>query len=299
MLQENKNTGIRNFLPPLGESGINYSSLLNYSQSVPSTNIYGIKYVEAEKEIYVVRNKRFVVKEKQFLVINKGQEFYIDLREKKLVKGFCINLDEALLQKVFYEMKSAEEKLLNYPLNDGQGHIEFHEDVFSSHDIFSNFLTGAIRQLRSNGTEYPCDIYSFYNEAAYHLLRSQKFVAGQIEKIKASKPSTKKEIFNRVNTAKNIIDNDITQKLEIDFLARESSLSEFHFYRSFKEAFGVTPHQYILKKRLEKSLALLQEGKLSVTDVAYHSGFNDVCAFSKSFKKLYKVAPTRLDLTIA
>ncbi len=76
MQQENKNTGIRNFLPSLGESGINYSSLLNYSQRVPFTNIYGIKYVEAEKEIYIVRNKRFVVRERQFLVINKGQEFY-------------------------------------------------------------------------------------------------------------------------------------------------------------------------------------------------------------------------------
>ncbi len=195
-------------------------------------------------------------------------------------------------------MKSPEEKLLNYPLNDVKAHIEFHEDVFSSHDIFSNFLAGAIRQLRSTGNEYPGDIYSFYNEVAYHLLRSQKFVAGQIQKIKASKPSTKKEIFNRVNIAKNIIDNDITQKLEIDFLAREASLSEFHFYRSFKAAFDLTPHQYILKKRLETSLALLQEGKLSVTDVAYHSGFNDVCTFSKSFKKYYRVAPTRLALII-
>ncbi len=104
----------------------------------------------------------------------------------------------------------------------------------------------------------------------------------------------KEELYQRVNRAKNVIDEDISRKININLLAKEATLSEFHFYRSFKNAFGVSPHQYVLNKRLERSIELLKEGNYMLTEIAYRVGFNDIYSFSKSFKKRFNTCPSQL-----
>ncbi len=84
-----------------------------------------------------------------------------------------------------------------------------------------------------------------------------------MEKIKLPKSSIRKELFDRLNKAKDAIDEDISRKINISALAKEATLSEFYFHRSFKNAFGISPHQYVLNKRLEKSVELLKDGILS------------------------------------
>lgn len=105
-----------------------------------------------------------------------------------------------------------------------------------------------------------------------------------------SKPALLKQLIK----AKNLIDDDVTQRVDIETLASEASLSKFHFGRCFKDAFGISPYQYLLNKRLEKSVTLLKEGKWQVTEVAYEVGFADVYSFSRSFKKHFKKSPSQL-----
>lgn len=92
--------------------------------------------------------------------------------------------------------------------------------------------------------------------------------------------------------AKNIIDEDISRKVDIAMLANEATLSRFHFFRCFKNAFGMSPYQYVISKRLEKSMELLKEGTCQVTDVAYEVGFSNIYSFSRSFKKHFKMCPS-------
>ncbi len=114
-----------------------------------------------------------------------------------------------------------------------------------------------------------------------------------MEKINSPQNSNK-ELFDRLSKAKNAIDEDISRKININALAKEATLSEFHFYRSFKNAFGISPYQYVLNKRLEKSMELLKEGKFMLTEIAYQVGFNDIYSFSKSFKKHFNSCPSQL-----
>ncbi len=107
--------------------------------------------------------------------------------------------------------------------------------------------------------------------------------------------NTNPELFYRLNKAKHVIDTDISQKIHIRLLAKEATLSEFHFYRSFKNAFGISPYQYLLNKRLEKSIELLKEKKFRLTEIAYQVGFNDIYSFSKSFKKRFNTCPSRVE----
>ena len=69
-------------------------------------------------------------------------------------------------------------------------------------------------------------------------------------------------------------------------------MSEAHFARSFKAAFGETPHQYLLSRRMERAKALLRADELSVTDVCLAVGFTSLGSFSTQFRRFVGDSPT-------
>lgn len=81
---------------------------------------------------------------------------------------------------------------------------------------------------------------------------------------------------------------------EIKQVAIESSMSEFHFYRCFKQVTGRTPYQYMLEKRLAHGRELLNEKTMLVSEIATQCGFPDVFTFSKAFKRKYGLSPTKV-----
>ncbi|WP_081426453.1 helix-turn-helix transcriptional regulator [Sorangium cellulosum] len=74
-------------------------------------------------------------------------------------------------------------------------------------------------------------------------------------------------------------------------LARVSGVSEAHFARSFKEAFGVPPHRYLLTRRIERATALLRETDLSVTEIAFQTGWKSLGTFGRTFRDVTGESP--------
>ncbi|MEO9070654.1 MAG: AraC family transcriptional regulator [Ginsengibacter sp.] len=105
------------------------------------------------------------------------------------------------------------------------------------------------------------------------------------------------KLVARLTIAKNVLEENFSENVNIDALAKGVSFSKFHFCRSFKNAFGLSPHQFVLNKRLERSAELIIEGKLMITDIAYEVGFSDIYSFSKSFKKRFNASPSRFSET--
>jgi AraC family transcriptional regulator len=79
---------------------------------------------------------------------------------------------------------------------------------------------------------------------------------------------------------------------EIAEIAGICNLSEFHFYRSFKEAFGITPYQYLLKCRLNLARELMRQRSQSLSSIALSCNFPDLFTFSKAFKRQFGISPT-------
>src|SRR5262249_17475536 len=111
--------------------------------------------------------------------------------------------------------------------------------------------------------------------------------------IHSVKLETRKEILSRLKMARRYMDEACLRIDEISDVARNCNMSEFHFYRSFRQAFGVTPYQYLLNKRLELAKDLIHAGNMSMTEIASVCNFPDVFTFSKAFKRQFKVALTR------
>lgn len=91
--------------------------------------------------------------------------------------------------------------------------------------------------------------------------------------------------------AKDLIDSRYREPLDVPTLAHAARLSEAHFSREFRRAFGDTPHQYLLTRRLERAAALLRSTDRSISDVCFTVGLKSVGSFTTSFGRAYGVSP--------
>jgi AraC-like DNA-binding protein len=92
--------------------------------------------------------------------------------------------------------------------------------------------------------------------------------------------------------AKDLVDRSYAQPLDVDALARRAHCSPWHFSRRFKEAFGETPHQYVLSRRVERAQELLRNTELSVTEICLEVGFQSLGSFSAAFHRVAGMTPT-------
>ena len=92
--------------------------------------------------------------------------------------------------------------------------------------------------------------------------------------------------------AKDIADARYHEPLDVPALARAAYLSPAHFSREFRRAFGETPHQYLLTRRLERAAALLRNTDWSVAEICFTVGLRSVGSFTTSFRRVYGVSPT-------
>ena len=83
----------------------------------------------------------------------------------------------------------------------------------------------------------------------------------------------------------------LTENIPLEATAREVGISHFYFCRLFKQSTGITPHQYLIKCRIDRAKVLLKERKLSISDVAFEVGFSNQSHFTKHFKRLTGTTP--------
>jgi AraC-like DNA-binding protein len=94
----------------------------------------------------------------------------------------------------------------------------------------------------------------------------------------------------RMLRARDRMDRVFAEPLDIHVLAGVAGCSEAHFIRTFRAVFGETPHRYLQRRRVERAMHLLREGR-SVTDVCFDVGFNSLGTFSRTFSAVVGVSP--------
>jgi AraC-like DNA-binding protein len=104
-------------------------------------------------------------------------------------------------------------------------------------------------------------------------------------------PRTPRNAERGIARAVGLIDRDPCAPRRLDELAREASLSPYHFLRTFARVTGVTPHQYVLRARLRRAAVRLVADDARVVDVALDAGFGDVSNFNRAFRAEFGSAP--------
>ena len=98
-------------------------------------------------------------------------------------------------------------------------------------------------------------------------------------------------LLRRLLRARDRMDAASHEEWPVRRLADVSGVSEAHFARSFKDAFGVPPHRYLLTRRIEKATALLRDTDLAITDIAFQTGWSSLGTFGRIFRDITGKAP--------
>jgi AraC family transcriptional regulator len=272
---------------------VNYSELSDWEAQNYSAATYSIKYVLEGTEHYKIDNKLRAVSAGQFLVVNNDRPVHAFIKSRKKVKGFCFHLKTELLQDISHVNGSTHEKLIDDPFNKGAAPM-FDELIYGDHENELGFYLQKLKKcFDPNSAEINVDREEIFERLGHHFLKL-KSTTGIASHLKVIRNSTKTELIRRLDLAKQMIDQDISAELNVAMIARTAMLSPSYFLASFKKVYGISPYQYLIRRRLQTAKSLLGGTYTDIQSVAHSCGFADGAAFSKAFKKEFGIGPSRV-----
>jgi AraC-like DNA-binding protein len=100
------------------------------------------------------------------------------------------------------------------------------------------------------------------------------------------------DLNRRLLRARDAMDRAYAEPLNVRAVAAVAHVAEAHFIRSFRACFGETPHRYLQRRRVERSMFLLRETERSVTDICFDIGFSSLGTFSRTFREIVGETPS-------
>lgn len=244
-----------------------------------------IKMVLSGIENYSVNGKKYKLKSDRFLVVNNQSDVNVIIDDKKGVKGACLFPKKTLFNDVFRQHRNSCEALLNDPFKIEKADLL--EKAFSFRENRTGaFLENNIQFIIDNHRqEKELNFNAFYLKLVECMIFDQLELEGKLKNLSSTRKSTKEELYRRVSNAKIYIDDNYTERINLDVLAQNAYLSKYHFLRSFKALYKLSPYQYILSLRLEKARELLSMD-YSFAEVSNLIGFSDEKNLRKAIKRL-------------
>lgn len=101
------------------------------------------------------------------------------------------------------------------------------------------------------------------------------------------------DLNRRLLRARDAMDRSYAHPLDVPAVAAVAHISPAHFSRTFRAVFGETPHHYLQRRRIERSMFLLRETDRSITDICFDIGFTSLGTFSRTFRAIVGESPSR------
>jgi AraC family transcriptional regulator len=253
---------------------------------------FSIKFVVEGTIKYRCGHKEYNVEKDHFLLTSKQPYAKAYFESKHPVKSICIDICPSSIAGTFSVLHNKEDHNLDNYL---AGYFEYPHFFEQIYDTAKTQLGTQLKELSSmlnTGNVYDDLINEeWFLQLTEQIVLQEKGNCDALKNILSRKASTRKEIYERLLTGKEFIHAHYKQNPEIALVAKHCNLSVYHFFRSFKQAFSISPYQYMLHLRLAYALALMKTEMYTVTDIAEQCSFPDVFTFSKAFKKQYGLSP--------
>jgi len=115
----------------------------------------------------------------------------------------------------------------------------------------------------------------------------------EMDKLDFKKSSTRREVYSRLSRSAEYMEDMYNRNISLDELAKEANISKYHYLRSFKKLFNVTPCEYLSNIRITRAKNLLAETSSPVSEISFQLGFENTSHFSVNFKKITGYSPLR------
>lgn len=254
---------------------------------------FNLRFVLAGSESYHIGRRNLSVYPDSFLILNKGTQYSSQVDSDIPAQLFSINFDQNFLYD-FQSCHTTNSKVLlgKYGYDEGT-EFAFNETIYP----FKGDIKYNINHLKTHldrGTQDELLINEYLHHCLINYFRiyNEEFVE-KAEKLKFLNTSTRLEILRRLNLAKEYLYSNYNQNISLEKLAEHACLSVNHLLRTFKQAFNVTPHQFLIQLRLQRAQLLLKTTDYPINEVVNMIGFECPSSFIRLFKTHYKITPLK------
>ena len=217
---------INKLILPNNSNLINYSVLNEFYSPSPFRS-FSIKYVIDGSELYSVNGTKYVIKNQQYLLVNKFSEGFVEVDSKKTVTGICIDLAPNILSEVVACYLKPDASKADIDFDRFFNTPNFLENKYNATQThLGQFMLSVESVLLNNPTSEQYLTKEFYYMLAEKIVADHIPVFKQFQSIKAIKAETKKDLLRKLYKGKEYIDEHFTLSLSVEFIAAQVGLSD-------------------------------------------------------------------------
>ena len=212
------------------------------------------------------------VDDDSFLILNNGRVCATQIESTQPVESFSIYFRPGLVERAYGAMTLSIESALAQ----GDAVIERSARFMECLQPHDKHVSPVLRFIRIHLLR-GVDDEAWYDEQLQFLLERmlahREKLLQRIHELRVVRTTTRREIYRRISLATDFLHSNYTQPTSLDALSRAACLSKYHFLRLFTLVHGITPHQYLQRKRTNAALRLLQTTRLNIDEIAACVGF--------------------------
>jgi AraC family transcriptional regulator len=249
-----------------------------------------IKTILRGEEWYGIDGRQLAVRPGQYLVLNDDQQYSCRIQQQEKVKCLSVFFRKDFAAAVFQDLHTKAEQQLDQPFLHPGVIPEFYQTLNPVTPELQSQLWALVAALENNrNDESVTDEHLLF--LLEHLLISHRTDLKREAGIDAIKASTRQELYKRVCVARDLLHSSFNEQMDLKTISASACLSVPQLVRQFRSAFRCTPHQYLIRIRLEHAAALLRNTNQPVQDISMNTGFDTTSAFCRAFKSAYHLQP--------
>ncbi len=270
-----------------GDNSIIYSALTNYDGRLQADSL-SLKYTISGYEKYYINNNQYKVESGKFIITPPDLTIDAKFSNPTPVESLCIQLSNDLINAAFNNL------IFSNDLSENMRAINLVHDLNVYQSIEANTTVQSTVNSIIQHFNSPEIIAEKLQLMAQEVCNIQLQLNTKLVRIERIKKSTKSEIFHRIEKAKNFIELNFKDEINLDLIAENSALTKFDLIRYFKQIYQQTPYQYLMHLRLLRAKELIFENKYALETIALKLNFADLPSFSKAFKNYFGISPSKI-----
>jgi AraC-like DNA-binding protein len=238
----------------------------------PCTHALSIRAAWGGEERCKFNGRTVAVDDDSFLILNNGRICEAQIDSVQPVESFSIHFRPGLVERAYGAMTLAIEDALDRGDLVVERSAQFDESL-QPHDRLISPVVRFIKVHLLQGV----DDEAWYDEQLHFLLARmlahRDALVRRIDSLRLVRATTRHEIYRRISIATDFLHSNYGEGLDLTVLGRAACLSKYHFLRLFTLVHGVTPHQYLQRKRAQVALRLLRTTSFPLQEIAVRVGF--------------------------
>ncbi|HEV2482689.1 MAG TPA: AraC family transcriptional regulator [Puia sp.] len=231
-----------------------------------------------------------VIREDTYFISNRNQPYTFAVEKGESAETFNIHFGEHFVESALNALLTPAGLTLDRGDRQELNELHFFNRLYRRDAEFDQAIQWMLRSYQQDGFNKL-----LFDEQLFVLLRllvkEDRRIRTEIEALPTVRHSTRVELYKRLSHSIDYIHSAFPDAIDLATMAAAACLSKYHFLRLFKQAYGVSPYQYIQELRLTKAMRLLSGTAMPVAEIAAFLGFDNPQSFSRLFFQRMGVYP--------